>query len=321
MASLGPAAALRGGLVLLGLTAAAGYAGIAAPPASPPTHANAAADPDPSAKALEENGSSPVDSYAVTLPPDAVYAAGTIYYPRGAKGPFGGVAVCPGYSESQADVDWWGPRLASHGFVVLTLDVKSKRGDLPPARADELMAALETLRSESAHQGGPIFGRVDGKRLAIMGHSMGGGATLIAANAHSAALKAAIPFAPWSNAPKAFPSVTVPTLIIAGQEDRIAAPAGHAQQFYASIPDSTPKAYLEFKGAQHGVANGSADGTVTRLSKIEGAPTDEQRRIVSRYVLAWLKLYVDGDERYRPLFHGDSGGADAPLFSSFESSR
>jgi dienelactone hydrolase len=274
-------------------------------------------EPALTAEALTKNGAYAVRSYAVTLPAGAIYAAGTVYYPSDGKPPFGGITICPGFLETQAEIDWWGPRLASHGFVVLTIDVKDRKA-LPAARSEPLMAALETLRAENSQRNGTLFGKVDPRRLAVMGHSMGGGAALIVAEAQGTELKAAIPLMPWCRAPKSFSKIIVPTLIIAGEDDKLAAASRHARAFYASIPESTHKMYLEIKGGHHGVANGSADGTFTSLSRTEGCPTEEQRQIISHYVVSWLKLYVDGDERYRQFIYEELPRGDASLLSKVE---
>ncbi len=42
----------------------------------------------------------------------------TIYYPLETPGTVGGVAIAPGFTERQSHIEWWGPRLASHGFAV-----------------------------------------------------------------------------------------------------------------------------------------------------------------------------------------------------------
>ena len=76
--------------------------------------------------------------------------------------------------------------------------------------------------------------------------------------------------------------------------------------------------YLEIQGGHHGVANGSADGTCTRLSRIEGCGNEEQRQIISRYVVSWLKLYVDGDEGYRQFIYQELPGGGASLISTVE---
>src|SRR5687768_11534139 len=49
------------------------------------------------------------------------FGAATIYYPTTtADGTFGAVAISPGYVSTQSSISWFGPRLSSHGFVVIT---------------------------------------------------------------------------------------------------------------------------------------------------------------------------------------------------------
>jgi len=207
--------------------------------------------------------------------------------------------VAPGFTEAQNAISGWGQFLASHAFVVLTLDTNTGF-DQPQQRADALMAAIGTLTQENQRSGSPVAGKIDTTRFVIMGHSMGGGGTLIAANTNSSKLKAAVPLTPWSSAPNAFPNVTVPTLIVAGQNDAIAGANQHAFPFYQSIPGSTKKAYIELAGGDHFVAN----------NPIGATPAS---KAVARHGLSWIKLHADGDTRYRALLQQD------PAFSRFQS--
>jgi hypothetical protein len=78
-----------------------------------------------------------------------------------------------------------------------------------------------------------------------------------------------------------FPGMQVPTLLFAGTADTLA--GGQSQGFYASIPATTPKMLFEVAGGSHSVANAPS-----------GAGGD-----VGRYGLSWLKVFLEGDERYR----------------------
>ncbi len=227
----------------------------------------------------------------------------TIYYPRDAPTPVGGVAIAPGFTELQTHIEWWGPRLASHGFAVLVLDTNDPR-DRPEARADALMAAVEVLRGENTRDGSPLLGRIDPSKMAIMGHSMGGGGVLIAANDHPDAIQVAIPFTPWEP-DGVFDGITVPTLVIAGSADEIAEVADHAWRHFESIPEATAKVYLELEGGDHFLAD-SERGT--------------DLGTVGRYGIAWLKLYLDGDERYERFIYGELEAGDVDKFSTFVSS-
>ena len=115
------------------------------------------------------------------------------------------LAICPGFTATQSSIAWIGQRLASHGFVVMTINTNSTF-DQPPSRATQLMAALRYLTNSS---NSTVRARVDANRLGVAGHSMGGGGTLMAAR-DNPSLKAAVPMTPWSQT-KSFSTVRVPT--------------------------------------------------------------------------------------------------------------
>jgi alpha-beta hydrolase superfamily lysophospholipase len=209
-------------------------------------------------------------SVANTATPN--FGAATIYYPTStAEGTFGGVAISPGYTERQSAISWLGPRLASHGFVVITFDTNSLY-DQPAARGDQLLAALDYLTTTSS-----VRTRVDASRLAVMGHSMGGGGALEAAKDRPS-LKATVPLTPW-NTDKTWPEVVSPSLIIGAENDTIAPVASHAVPFYNGMTTVSEKAYLELNDAGHSATN--SPNTTT-----------------ARHSIAWLKRFVDVDTRY-----------------------
>lgn len=200
------------------------------------------------------------------------FGGGTIYYPTDTRqGTFGAVAVAPGYTAGSSTMAWLGPRLASQGFVVFTIDTSS-RYDYPASRGDQLLAALDYLTEQSA-----VRDRVDASRLAVMGHSMGGGGTLEAVSDRPS-IRAAIPLTPW-NTDKTWGEVRTPTLLLGAENDTIASTSQHAEPFYESLPRSLPKVYLEERGASH------------------FAPT-RSNTVIAKYSIAWLKRFVDDDTRY-----------------------
>jgi dienelactone hydrolase len=215
----------------------------------------------------------PFATASVSVPSSvAGFGGGVIHYPTDtSQGTFGAVAVAPGFLGSNANYAWMGPRLASHGFVVFLINTNS-RIDQPPSRGDQLLAALDYLVTSSS-----VRTRVDATRLAVAGHSMGGGGTLEAATDRPG-LQAAIPLQPWHTV-KSWPSVRVPTLIIGAENDTTAPVASHAEPFYESIPATGEKAYLELNNAEHRVGT-AADTTQ------------------AKFMIVWLKRYVDNDTRY-----------------------
>lgn len=212
------------------------------------------------------------------------FGGGVIYYPTStSEGTFGAVAISPGYTASWSSLSWLGPRIASHGFVVIGIETNSIF-DQPDSRGRQLLAALDYLVERSS-----VRGRIDATRLAVAGHSMGGGGSLEAVVSRPS-LRAAVPLAPW-NTDKTWSDVRVPTLIIGGEYDSVAPVSSHSEPFYNSIPASSEKAYLELNGESHFFPQ-SVD-----------TPTAKQ-------TVAWLKRFVDDDTRYEQFLCPGPSGLD-----------
>lgn len=256
---------------------------------------SAAAQQPPTLEALGKPGPFQV-AYYDQLPPVEEFSTATLYFPANRGTDFGGVAIAPGFIESQENFAWWGRHLASHGYAVLVLDTNTPR-DNPQLRAEALMAAIEVIRGEGERLGSPIRGKIIPEQMAVMGHSMGGGGALLAANAYSDQLKAAIPFTPWQPDGD-FGDVAVPTLVFAGEIDRIASVADHAWPHFESLPAGIPRLYVEIRGGNHFIANSITENEGLR-------PNIDVHDLLGGLGVAWLKLFVDGDEAYRELVYGD----------------
>lgn len=229
--------------------------------------------PDPTESSIEASrGPFSVSQTTVSRTAATGFGGGTIYYPTSTSdGTFGALAISPGFTATQSSISWMGPRLASQGFVVITIDTNSTL-DQPDSRGDQLRAALSYLTQRST-----VRTRIDASRLAVAGHSMGGGGSLEAA-ADQPSLQAAIPIAPW-NSQKTWSGLRVPTFIIGGESDTVAPVSSHAIPFYNSIPASAEKAYMELDNASHFFPQ-TPDTTM------------------AKYMISWLKRFVDDDTRY-----------------------
>ena len=229
--------------------------------------------PAPTTATIEAaRGSFAIATTTVARSSVSTFGGGTIYYPTSIDaGTFGAIAISPGFTASQSSIAWLGPRLASQGFVVITIDTRSIL-DYPESRGTQLLGALDYLTNTSS-----VATRIDRTRLGVMGHSMGGGGSLEAADDRPA-LQAAIPLTGWDTR-KSFSTVRVPTLVVGAQNDTTAPVASHSIPFYTSLPTSPDKAYLELAGASH------------------SAPTSSNTTI-AKYSISWLKRFIDNDTRY-----------------------
>lgn len=250
---------------------------------------------DPTAGSVSSpTGSFSVSSFSVSRSVNG-FGGGTVYYPRNINDEIATIAISPGFTAAQSSIAWWGPVLASNGFVVITIDTNS-RFDQPDSRGRQLDSALSYLITQGETSSSPIYQMVDENRLAAMGHSMGGGGTLQSASRNR--LSAAIPLAPWNVGGNDFDEIDVPTMIMACESDIVAPTAIHASPFYNRIPSGTDKVYLELNDGDHGCTNGGA-GRDTPL--------------LATYGVSWMKRFLDKDARYNQFLCGPDHVSDAGI--------
>lgn len=281
----GAAGAVSGGAGVVASTGGTGAAGMTVADAGKsdggividPGGGNFIREAAPTSDSASTAGSFMVENYTMGYPQSADYADSTIYYPVDADPPFAYVSVVPGFVSPQSAIQNWGPFLASHGIVAITIGTNSPT-DSPDVRAAALIGALATLASENAREGSPLKGHIALDHKAVAGWSMGGGGTLIAAAANPD-LKAAVSFAAWG--PTGGEMNKVPALMFEATADPLA--AGMSDGFYAATADSTPKMLFEVNGAGHDVANDPANSG----------------GVIGRYGLSWFKVFLEGDERYK----------------------
>ena len=109
----------------------------------------------------------------------------------------------------------------------------------------------EKMTAENATSASPFFQSMNGN-TAIMGHSMGGGATILAA-ANNPNIKAIIGLAPAETNPSAIaqaPNVSVPAMIFSGSSDGVTPPADHHIPIYNGLVSSC-KTFVSIVGGAH----------------------------------------------------------------------
>jgi len=241
---------------------------------------------NPTLSALQAaRGASPVATINVSSSVNG-FGGGTIYYPTNVSQEMGAISIAPGFTNTQSAVEWWGPVLASRGFVVITINTNG-RFDFPDSRSRQLDSALNYLIFLSDGSSSAISGLVDKNRLATMGYSMGGGGALTSAARNR--LSATVPLSPWYNGTNTFNRIGVPSMILACENDGTASVNVHASPFYNRIPSSTQKAYVELNNGSHNCSTGQ-NGTY--------------RSTISTYGISWLKRFLDKDSRYNQFLCG-----------------
>jgi dienelactone hydrolase len=250
--------------------------------------------PDPTESYLEApSGPFTVDTINVSSSVDG-FGGGTIYYPTDTTGMMGAISIVPGFVSPESRIAWWGPRLATHGFVVITITTNSSF-DFPTSRGRQLGRALDHVISLSDSSGSPISGMIDENRVAAMGWSMGGGGALTLAV--EPRLSAIIPLAPWYSGSNDFDEITAPTMIMGCEDDTTARVSSHSIPFYNTIASSVDKAYMEIADGGHRCANGG----------------DSNDGLIGKYGVSWMKRFIDFDSRYDQFLCGPDHQSDSAL--------
>jgi len=247
--------------------------------------------PDPTEALLLATGPFATASVAVPTPVTG-FGGGVVHYPTDtSQGTYGAVVFAPGFLANSSHYSWLTQRIASHGFVVLAINTNGSL-DNAASRGQQLLAARTWLLNSSS-----VTDRLDPSRIAVAGHSMGGGGSLEAANV-LAGLRAVVPMQPFNSSWTNWNGITAPTLIIGSDGDTTAAVATHAIPFFQSIPGTTQKAYIELRNALHREpVNVAFDGA--------------ENPIHAMYTVVWLKRHVDDDLRYQQFLCPNPGTSAA----------
>lgn len=200
------------------------------------------------------------------------FGGGTIHYPTNASGCglLGAIAVVPGYVSYENSIKWWGPRLASWGFVVITINTNSIYDD-PDSRATQLNAALDQMIADDT-----VGSMIDPERLGAIGWSMGGGGALKLATSRSA-VRAIIPQAPYYEG--SYGTMNTPAFMIGCEWDTIAPTRQHVDVFYNNA--SGPKMKIEVNDGNHSCANSGYN-----------------EALLGKPGIAWMQRYIHGDTRF-----------------------
>jgi predicted dienelactone hydrolase len=157
---------------------------------------------------------------------------------------------------------------------------------------EQHMVALGNLSSS------PFYQKLSNNN-AIMGHSMGGGCTMLAAE-NNTSIKTIIGLAPAETNPSAITAsanITVPALIISGGQDGVTPPANHHLPIYNAL-NSACKTFVNIVGGAHcyfANTNFNCDfGESTSSSGISITRAQQHQKMYD-LITPWLAFYLKED--------------------------
>ena len=217
-----------------------------------------------------------------------------LFVPTDASGPFPAISFGHGFLAPPSLYAGTMRHLASWGYVVIAT---KSAGELFPDHqtyADDLRLCLYWLEAQNSVPGGPLNGRI-APRWGVSGHSMGGGAGILAA-ADDPQIAAVAMMAPAETRPSAVAAiahVAVPVCLIAGSEDTFTPPPRHARKMYDAA--NAPRVYPLIHGGFH---CGFVDVPLPESVCDSGSlPRTEQLPIARGLLTAFFELYLKDDVR------------------------
>lgn len=179
-----------------------------------------------------------------------------------------------------------------------------------PSHADfgaDLAIISQKMTQNTLPNSSNLTGHISTKN-AIMGHSMGGGASILASSNNTTATTL-IGLAPAETSPSAIQaatSVNIPSLILSGEGDGVTVPNNDHQPIFYGI-SSTDKYFVSILGGGHcyfANANSACDLGEQSSSGNITISRSKQQLLTYNYLDHWLNYYLKGNcESFDSLVH------------------
>jgi len=208
------------------------------------------------------------------------------------SGNFPAFIMAHGFLMSASDYEDLALLLVNSNYIFVALD--TEQGLMP----DHENFGLDLSFVANQIMGGAALGFLDESlsgRVAIGGHSMGGGASWLAA-AQTSSIDAVVAMAPADTDPSAIlagENITIPVLVISGAADTVTPPETQHEPIYDSAVNSSCRAFVSIEDAGH---CGFADtGTLCNLGEFgfSGLSQEDQLELSVRCIVPWLDYFVN----------------------------
>lgn len=225
-----------------------------------------------------------------------------------AAGTFPVIVFGHGFSMNyDAYSNFWN-ELVPQGYILIF--PKTEIGPIPfPSHgefADDMNYCITWFTAQNGNSGSPYYQKLNGK-YAVMGHSMGGGCSFIAAS-RNANITAIANFAAAETNPSAISaagSITIPALVFGGSKDCVAGPSGNQTPMYNALASDCKSLVIITDGShcQFGESNTLCNfGETTTCPFATYISRSAQHSKTFQYLNPFLSFYLKGDCNVWPSY-------------------
>lgn len=240
--------------------------------------------------------------------------------------PYPVVLILHGFQLPATQYQGYADRLASFGYVACTADYPATLLNVNHANAaKDTSGALDWVIESSTTVGGSLAGKVDETKVGVMGHSLGGKVSVLAA-AGDARFKAVLGLDPVDTVPPGCGAAACPdasqklplpipsaflgeTLDATGSFQACAPQADNYQTFFSAA--ASPSLEITLNGASHMsfVDDLTTCGFACGLCKPASMPQADALGIARAYTVAFFERYLRGVPGYDSWLTGSEATA------------
>jgi predicted dienelactone hydrolase len=191
-------------------------------------------------------------------------------------------------------------------------------------RPAQIRATIDLLLNASKQKGSPFFGRVDANKIGIMGHSFGANTVMMVGGAVGqfadprvgavVTLSAAVNSTVFT--PGEMSGIRVPMMMMFGSTEVKQGRGDDRSNFYDHL--QPPKYMIEIDGADHTSFSG---GVRKEYPTIDGYLKDSSRAAITRYAIAFMAYYLEGDAAAHKQLQMRGAGVSNYLFEEGRNTR
>lgn len=242
---------------------------------------------------------------------------GHIYYPADmtgdnvdlAEGEFPLIAFGHGFGMSWSEYQIWWETLVAEGYIIAFPTTENAIFPFPSHTdfGEDLAFIIDYYMDENETASSDFYEHLNSKN-AVMGHSMGGGSSYLAAGTFDADVETVVTMAAADTDPSAIAAagdISVPVLTIAGSADCVVMDGGAPIDIYNGLNNANYKAYVEITDASHCQFGIASTGSICTLGEFCGGflSLSEQHNQMFLNVKPWLDYFLKGDCDAWAVFH------------------